>query len=604
MQKRQTAAFVLLALLLVLAGSFSAQRLWRESGLRALQAINEPRIQVVANVVRAEISRQDHLPSVLSFDPDVQRALAAPLDTALRDKLNDKLARVSREADTRALYVISPSGEIFAGDDPAGLDTRAGRDLSGRPYLRSAMETGRGTFLGIDQASNRASYYIARSVGSAPVLGVAVVRIEFDGIEAGWVRAGERVLITDASGTVFLSSDPSFKYRQLDAAAHHRPEGTERSAYPNRYKKPIDFERVESRGDGQVVRVRTPQGEHSYLYQAMPLEDYGWTIHRLSDLATIESDERDGAIIGAAISVIVVSALLYLRQRHAALVAARKASAELSSIVAERTRELREANVALRSEVEERRRTEARLRDTQNSLVQAGKLAALGQMSAAIAHEINQPLAAIRTFVASTKVYSSRGDTSRVAGNLDLINGLAERMANITSHLKTFARKSEPGRAETLDVERAVRGAMLLIESQIGLSRTTIETSVPHGLFIRGHTVQLEQVIVNLLQNATHAVAGVAKPVINLCVSATNNVVSIKIADNGGGIPREHLDQIFDPFFTTKAIGKGLGLGLSISYGIVRDFDGEIRARNREEGGTEMIIELPRYHPENALLHA
>lgn len=603
-RKRQTIALALLALLLVVAGSYSAQRLWRESGLRALQAVNEPRIQVVANVMRAEISRQDHLPTVLSFDPDVQRALAAPLDTALRDKLDHKLARVSREADTRALYVISPSGEILAGGDPAGLDTRAGRDLSNRPYFRSAMETGRGTFLGMDQASDRASYYIAHAVGTAPVLGVAVVRIEFDGIEAGWVRAGERVLITDANGIVFLSSDPSFKYRRLDTAAHHQAEGSERSAHPNRYRTPIDFKRVESRGDGQIIRVQTTLGEHSYLYQAMPLADYGWTIHRLSDLATIESDQRDGAIIGAAISVIIVSALLYLRQRHTALVAARKAGAELSSVVAERTRELREANAALRSEIEERRRTEARLRDTQNSLVQAGKLAALGQMSAAIAHEINQPLAAIRTFVASTKVYSARGDASRVAGNLDLINGLAERMANITSHLKTFARKREPGRAETLDVERAVRGAMLLIESQIGLSGAKIEMSVPHDLFVRGHAVQLEQVIVNLLQNALHAVAGIAKPAIDLRVSATNDIVSIRIADNGGGIPREHLDQIFDPFFTTKAIGKGLGLGLSISYGIVRDFNGEIRARNREEGGTEMIIELPRYHPENALLHA
>ena len=272
--------------------------------------------------------------------------------------------------------------------------------------------------------------------------------------------------------------------------------------------------------------------------------------------------------------------------------------------MAERTHELREANAALRSEIEEKRRTEAQLRDTQNSLVQAGKLAALGQMSAAIAHEINQPLAAIRTFVASTKVYSSRGDGARVSTNLDLINGLAERMANITSHLKTFARKSEVGKAETVDVERAVQGAMLLIESQIGLSGTALETDVPRNVFVRGYAVQLEQVIVNLLQNALHAVADVDKPAISLQVAATDDVVSIKVVDNGSGIPQEHLDQIFDPFFTTKAIGKGLGLGLSISYGIVRDFNGEIRASNRKEGGAEMIIELPRYHPESALLHA
>jgi two-component system C4-dicarboxylate transport sensor histidine kinase DctB len=604
MQRRaQSIAFILLALLLVLAGSYFAQRLWRENGLRSLQAVNEPRIQLVANAMKAEISRQDHLPVVLSFDPDVQRALAAPFDRALRDKLNDKLLRVSREADTRALYVVSPSGKVFAADDLTAAETLTGRDLSTRPYFRSAMETGHGTFLGVDQATDRVRYYLAHAVGDKPVIGVAVVRIEFDVIEADWERAGERVLVTDAGGTVFLSSDPAFKYRQLAAVSPAGAHG-DTDAFPEEHKAPINFNVIEQRGDAQIIQVQTQAGLHSYLYQAMPLREYGWTIHRLSDLATIESDQRDGAIIGAAISVIAVSGLLYLRQRQSALVAARKAGAELTSVVAERTRELREANAALRSEIEERRRTEGQLRDTQNSLVQAGKLAALGQMSAAIAHEINQPLAAIRTFVASSKVYAERGDGKRIASNLDLINGLAERMANITSHLKTFARKSEPGKTETVDIERAVQGAMLLIESQIGLSDAAVETSVPHNVFVRGYAVQLEQVIVNLLQNSLHAVAEVAKPAIRLQVSATEDVVSINVSDNGAGIPKEHLDQIFDPFFTTKAIGKGLGLGLSISYGIVRDFNGEIRASNLKEGGTEMIIELPRYHPETALLHA
>jgi two-component system C4-dicarboxylate transport sensor histidine kinase DctB len=589
----------------LIAGAYLGQWFWRENGLRALQAVNEPRIQLIANAIKAEISRQDHLPVVLSFDPDVHRALLAPADTALRAQLGGKLKRISAEADTRALYVVSPSGRIFAADDETPIETQIGRDVSERPYFRSAIGTGRGAFLGVDPANDRVRYYIAHAIGGSPVLGVAVVRVEFDRIEAEWEKAGERVLITDASGTVFLSSDTSFKYRHLGARSGDKGEpGPELGALPNQQKPAIEFEFVERRHGRQLVRAQTSLGLHSYLYQSMPLDDYGWTIHRLSDLATIETDQRDGAIIGVAISLIAVSGLLYLRQRQAALVAARKAGVELSSIVAERTRELQEANAALRSEIEERRRTELQLRDTQNSLVQAGKLAALGQMSAAIAHEINQPLAAIRTFVASSKVYAARGDASQVSSNLDLINGLAERMANITSHLKTFARKSETGKTETVDVERAVQGAMLLIESQIRLSGAAIDTSVPHNVFVKGYAVQLEQVIVNLLQNALHAVADVAKPSITLHVEAADDIVRIRVVDNGAGIPKERIDQIFDPFFTTKPIGKGLGLGLSISYGIVRDFGGAIRAHNRQGGGAEMIIELPRYHPEIARLHA
>lgn len=596
-------AFVLFALMSLIIGAFVGQWVWRENGLRALQAVNEPRIQLIANAIKAEISRQDHLPVVLSFDPDVHRALSSPADTPLRAELNSKLKRISDEADARALYVISPDGRIFASDDQVSIETRIGRNLDDRPYFRNAIETGHGAFLGVDPENDRIRYYIARGIGGPPALGVAVVRVEFDRIEAEWKQAGERVLVTDASGTVFLSSDASFKYRHLDAQSGDRS-APKPGAPPGEQKPAIEFELVERHDGRQIVRAQTPLGPQSYLYQSMSLDGYGWTIHRLSDLATIESDQRDGAIIGMAISLIAVSGLLYLRQRQAALVAARKSGAELSSIVAERTRELREANAALRSEIEERRRAELQLRDTQNSLVQAGKLAALGQMSAAIAHEINQPLAAIRTFVASSKVYAARGDASQVSSNLDLINGLAERMANITSHLKTFARKSEPGKAETVDVERAIQGAMLLIESQIRLSGTEIEISVPHNVFVRGYVVQLEQVIVNLLQNALHAVVDVTKPSIALHVEANDDIVRIRVADNGDGIPRESIDQVFDPFFTTKPIGKGLGLGLSISYGIVRDFGGAIRASNREGGGAEMIIELPRYHPETARLHA
>ncbi|RYE54969.1 MAG: GHKL domain-containing protein, partial [Rhizobiaceae bacterium] len=236
-----------------------------------------------------------------------------------------------------------------------------------------------------------------------------------------------------------------------------------------------------------------------------------------------------------------------------------------------------------------------------NTLIQAGKLAALGQMSAAIAHEINQPLAAIRTFVASTKIYLTRGNSKQVNGNLDLISGLAERMANITSHLKTFARKSDTGRAETVDVTRAIHGSMVLIESQIKLAGVALDMQIEPDTFVKGYAVQLEQILVNLLQNALQAVEGVKKPMIRIGVTATADTVCIKVIDNGSGISKEHLDKIFDPFFTTKPIGKGLGLGLSISYGIVRDFGGEIRAVNRDTGGIEMIVELPRYHPESAM---
>jgi two-component system C4-dicarboxylate transport sensor histidine kinase DctB len=356
------------------------------------------------------------------------------------------------------------------------------------------------------------------------------------------------------------------------------------------------------------VRIRGAADRTSYLYQSMALPQYGWTIHRLTDLQAIDADQRDGAIIGGALSALFISLLLYLLQRHRAYADAREAGARLQRQVAERTRELQEANTTLQSEIDERRRTEERLRAAQNELVQAGKLAALGQMSAALAHEINQPLAAIRTFMASTKIFVQRGEMKQVSGNLDLIGGLADRMAKITAHLKMFARRSEPGRPEPVLVERAVEGALFLIESQTKNSGVRIEQELEPDLWVLGYAVQLEQVLLNLVQNALDAVEAVADPCIRIQTRSSGGRVAITVSDNGHGIPAEHIARIFDPFFTTKSVGKGLGLGLSITYGIVQDFGGQLSAVNRPEGGAALTIELPRHAGQAAfrkkVLHA
>ncbi len=252
--------------------------------------------------------------------------------------------------------------------------------------------------------------------------------------------------------------------------------------------------------------------------------------------------------------------------------------------MAERTRELSDANASLQNEVEERTRAEARLRATQNELVQAGKLAALGQMSAAIAHEVNQPLGATRTFLASTKIYLQRNDLAKALKNLDLIDALAERMAAITHHLKTFARRGDSGKPEPVDVAKSLSGAMFLVESQIKSVNAAIDVDVAANLRVSGHAVQLEQVLVNLLQNALDAVAGKQNPRIEISARAVDGMARLVVADNGPGIDPSVLDRVFDPFVTTKPFGKGPGLGLSIAYGIVQDFRGQMHAANRPAG--------------------
>jgi two-component system C4-dicarboxylate transport sensor histidine kinase DctB len=578
------------------ASAFVSQYVWRESGLKSLQAVNEQRVQLVANALTAEVGRQDHLPVVLSLDPDVRNTLAAP-DPQRIANLNRKLRIVSQEADTRALYVISPDGIVLASDDWNSPQTLVGRNLADRPYFIRAAASGKSTYLGVEPDSERVRYYLAEAVrDGASLLGIAVVRIEFDTLEAAWERAAEHVLVTDSQGIVFLASDPAYKYRRIGPGS--TAVGADMDVakrYPGVLALPIDLVIRERRGSDTLVQVTAADNELSYLYQSMRLPAYGWTIHRLTDLTSVREDQRDGAIIGGALSALIISLLLYLLQRHRAYISQREAASRLKQEVAERTRELRESNASLQTEIDQHRRTESRLRTTQNELVQAGKLAALGQMSAAIAHEINQPLAAIRTFMASAKVFAERGNLAQMLGNLDLITDLAERMASITGHLKTFARKSEPGHPEPVLVDRAIDGTLFLLESQIKAAGIRIERQVAPELWVLGHAVQLEQVILNLLRNALDAVEDQDDAWIRIMARASEETVFIVVSDNGPGISHEEISKIFDPFFTTKSVGKGLGLGLSISYGIVQDFGGEIHARNRAEGGAELIVELPRH---------
>ena len=600
--KVRPAAFFAAAFGLIGVTALASQHFWRENGLRTLQAITESRIELIASAVRAEINRQDHLPILLALDPDVRRALAHPSDRALVEQVNDKLQRVVAEADTRAVYIIGRDGIVVAAASANPAEVIVGRDVRDRSYFLKALESGRSTYLGVDPISKRVRYYIAEAINDGTVLGVALVRVEFDALEAAWARSSERVLITDPDGIAFLTSDPSLKYRAIRGTALPHP--TTESAAPNYLGaagNPLDLAVTERRGSSPLVRLREAGEDASYLYQTLALPEFGWTIHSFADLGVVSTDQRDGAIIGAAISALIISLVLYLLQRQRAYLAAREAGARLQSQVDERTRELREANALLQTEVDERRRTEVRLRATQNELVQAGKLAALGQMSAAIAHEVNQPLAAMRTFMASAKVYLQRGDSKQVASNIDLIDGLAERMAKITTHLKSFARKSEPGRPEPIQVGRAIDGALFLTENQIKSAGVRVTRNVDPDLWGSGYAVQLEQVLVNLIRNALDAVADVKRPAIEISVAGSTEALRICVADNGPGIAPELIEQIFDPFVTSKPVGKGLGLGLSISYGIVQDFRGRIHAANRPQGGAELVIELPRLMPETAL---
>jgi len=231
-------------------------------------------------------------------------------------------------------------------------------------------------------------------------------------------------------------------------------------------------------------------------------------------------------------------------------------------------------------------------RQTRDDLVQAAKLAALGQMAAGISHELNQPLAAIRSHAHNGAVLLERGRMEEAKASLDRIQSLTARMAELIKHLKRFARR--PAAAlDAVDLRGVVEGALSLFEQRLDEENVEVKISFPGSpVTVRAEEVRLEQVVVNLISNALDELAGHRDRRIEISADVRGDRVRLAVTDNGSGIEEKHRESVFDPFFTTKPAGLGLGLGLSMSYNIVKDFGGDLILANTGPLGTTFVIDL------------
>jgi two-component system C4-dicarboxylate transport sensor histidine kinase DctB len=268
------------------------------------------------------------------------------------------------------------------------------------------------------------------------------------------------------------------------------------------------------------------------------------------------------------------------------------ANEKLETRVTERTYELTEMNTLLRKEIDERKRAEDALQHTRSELVHAAKMAALGQMSAGINHELNQPLAAIRSYSDNGKLFLQKGRLDDTMWNLEQISELTERMAQIGVQLKQFSRKTS-GQITVVPLHGVIDGALEILSPIIRKSKVIIDVTFhPQDIKVLANHILLQQVIVNLIGNALHAVEGLSRQEIEIIAFRKDGKVVITFADNGTGIPPEHLSRIFEPFFTTKLSGQGLGLGLTITERILNEMNGEIHVVTSQVGAKfECILE-------------
>lgn len=557
---RRAGVVAAIGVVLALLAAAASYRLAADGALDEIAAAGRVRLTAQARALADTVARFEQVPFVLSLDPDVAGALAHPDDTGRLAALDAKLARIAEGSRADAIYLTDARGLTIAASNYDKPWSFVGDNYSQRPYVGDALATGAGRFYAIGLRSRVPGFYLSRAVGGA---GVVVAKFLLDAVEREWESATNAVMVTDEHGIVILSSRPAWKYRAL---------------------KPLSTE------DRAMVIALQQYGDHAFpalgrlpgMRQSEALPFPGWTIHYIADTGPAATRATDAALAVGAIVAMGVLIILWIDQRRL------RAAAETRARAAE-TRALAVARDALEAEVAART---AALRATQDELVHAAKMAALGQMSAAIAHEVNQPLAAIRTYLASARLLLERGGTAEATANLGLIDDLVGRMATLTGELKVFARKSDR-RREALPLSRPLDRAIALIEPRLRRDGIDFRRRTDETAWVEGDELRLQQVFVNLLRNALDAMQGQPGPVLRLIAEADGGMWRVVVEDNGPGIAGDALTRLFDPFFTTKPIGEGLGLGLSISYGIVADHGGQIRAENVAEGGARFIVELP-----------
>ncbi|WP_419178312.1 sensor histidine kinase [Ciceribacter selenitireducens] len=593
---RHALVFVILPVFIGLAalqgGAIATRAYMEEASLQASSAL-----RLAVSALGGHLSRYEPLPALIADHDDIKALLRAPSDPALRETANTYLQQINTLLRSSDIYVMTMDGETISASNYDGPASFVGQNFSYRPYFQDAARGLQSRFYALGTTSLKRGYYFASPVSvDGAIRGVIVFKVDIDSIETSWKGGEYKIFVADPEGIIFMTGSPEWLYNgilPLDAARLARTQASRR--YADAPLKELPLKRKTE--DGHSLMTVTDDGaarEYLVLSQYMPEAD--WTVNVLMDTASVRGQARTvviALILFVCLAGLAIAILLQRRARTAErLRLEERARNELEHRVAERTADLARVNEQIELEIAERRLTEQELRKTQADLIQAGKLAGLGQMSAALSHEFNQPLAAAKTYADSAALLIDRGRTEEARDNLSRISGLVDRMASISRHLRNFARKPNE-KLGPVGLDAVVDDTLEIVAARLKAADATLDVDLGrHPPAVVAGPVRLQQVLVNIITNAADAVEGQRNRTIELKARRKGGRVLLTVRDHGPGVPASIAERIFDPFFTTKGVGKGLGLGLSISYNIVKDFGGSLSVTNHADGGAVFRIEL------------
>ncbi|WP_428807103.1 sensor histidine kinase [Vibrio lamellibrachiae] len=541
--------------------------------------------------ISSKLDKYNHIPQLLSKDQELQDALLAPNNSAQIEITNRYLEQVNSVIQAADTYLLDNNGTTIASSNWNISRSFIGRNFAWRPYFQEAMEGETSQYFALGSTSGLRGYYYSYPITvAAEVIGVTVVKMDLSLIEESWSGKDNFFIVTDSDNVVFMSNQPEWLFKSLTTLSDSQRNRIKNSQqYLDTNIRSLGFKNSLTLGHGKLVSPHKNGFLGNYLYSSRPLPQLPLTIRVLTPQTNLFWNSIAFILIlGLVFSVIYLAILLIHNRRlkHRQLEQLQsEAKQKLEFQVMNRTAELH-------AEIAERVKTEKVLRHTQEELIQAAKLAVLGQMSASISHELNNPLAAIRSFADNGRRFLGKQKLERVDDNLSRISALTERMAKISDQLRSFARKSDQNEQSLVSIRPVIEASIELMAPQIksNLIHFSNESSPELPKVVINH-IQLEQVIVNLITNAIQALEGIANKAINMSTNVNEECLTISIDDNGLGIKAQQAQKLFEPFYTTKK--NGLGLGLSISHQIIEAMGGNLSYCESNLGGACFTITIP-----------
>ncbi|RBI86737.1 sensor histidine kinase [Rhodosalinus halophilus] len=540
-----------------ITNSFLTERFTETTRNRA-----EVRLALYSGNLVSELRRNAIVPQLLARDP----TLIGALNSSDYSQSTQRLMSFVDEIGAASLMLLDREGRAVAATDR----NRLGSSHRSEPYYVEALRSSNTVFTTLPREAGGYRFTYSRRVeGQAGTLGVILVEVDLAKFERAWAGISDAVLVTDSEGTIILSTEPRWRGLTEAAALEREPP---MNAIERALQEAVDWATIPADAylEGQaVMRMET----------RIPFR--GWRMASFTTYASVR--DQVNAVLALEIMgfAILLAGAFYLLSRKTAL---------RMALFQRESAELRELNARLQREIAERERMQQTLAVAEQSLAQSSKLAVLGEMSAAVSHELNQPLAAMKTYLAGARLLLRRNRPEEALTAFHRIDGLIERMGAITRQLKSYAGKGADQLAP-VDLADALTSALSMMEPQLRQGKVRINRVLPEGpVMVMGDRVRIEQVMVNLIRNAFDAVKNVPSPEIDIILARGETAV-LTVRDNGDGI--EDLNALFEPFYTTKQPGEGVGLGLAISSGIVSDLGGRLTARNAEGGGAVFEMQLP-----------